>query len=97
MYMLIYNVTDARANLPEILDRVAAGDEVTVTRHGLAVAVIVRPDALRTRRSAQTLAEGEQLSQVLVGMKDQPRPDGSLSNDRVEELVAAVRAERDRP
>jgi prevent-host-death family protein len=95
--MLIYNVTDARANLPGILDRVAAGEEVTVTRHGQPVAVIVRPDTLRPRRAAQTLADSEQLGQLLVDMKDQPRPDGSLSNDRAEQLVAAVRADRDLP
>ena len=96
LYMSIYNVTDARANLPEILDRVEAGDEVTLTRHGRPVAVIVRPAALRTRRAAQALAESEQISQSLVDLKDQPRPDGTLSNDRAEELVAAVRADRDR-
>lgn len=95
LYMLIYNVTDARASLPEILDRVEAGDEVTLTRHGRPVAVIVRPAALRTRRAAQTLAESEQISQSLVDLKDQPRPDGSISNDRADDLVAAVRADRD--
>ncbi len=94
--MSTYSVTEARANLPEIVDRVAAGDEVTLTRHGRPVAVIVRPDALRTRRSAQTIADGEQISQLLADMKDQPRPAGSLGIDRAEELVAAVRVDRDR-
>jgi prevent-host-death family protein len=93
--MSIYSVTDARANLPEILDRVEAGDEVTLTRHGRPVAVIVRPDDLRARRASQVLTESEQISQLLVDMKGQTRPESALSNDRAEELVAAVHAERD--
>jgi prevent-host-death family protein len=40
-------VSEARAALPEILDRVLAGEEVTITRHGREVAVVVSPDALR--------------------------------------------------
>ena len=96
LHMLIYTVTDARANLPEILGRVEAGDEVTVTRHGRPVAVIVRPDALRSRRAAQVIADGEQISQLLEDMKGQPRPAVSLSNDRAEEILVAIRADRDR-
>ncbi|MCA1671010.1 MAG: type II toxin-antitoxin system Phd/YefM family antitoxin, partial [Actinobacteria bacterium] len=44
------SVSEARATLPEVLDRVADGDEITITRHGQPVAVLVRPDAVRTRR-----------------------------------------------
>ena len=94
--MSTYSVTDARANLPEILDRVEAGDEVTLTRHGRPVAVIVRPSALRTRRAAQALVDSEQLSQSLTNLKGQPRQKSTLSNERAEELAAAVRADRDR-
>jgi prevent-host-death family protein len=41
------SISQARATLPELLDRVAAGEEVTITRHGVAVAVVMRPDAVR--------------------------------------------------
>jgi antitoxin (DNA-binding transcriptional repressor) of toxin-antitoxin stability system len=44
-------VSEARAALPELLDRVLAGEEVTITRHGRPVAVVVRPDSLRVRRA----------------------------------------------
>ena len=43
-------VTEARASLAELLERVAEGDEVTLTRHGRPVAVLVRPDSLGSRR-----------------------------------------------
>jgi prevent-host-death family protein len=34
-------VSEARAALPEVLDRVGAGEDVTITRHGRPVAVVV--------------------------------------------------------
>ena len=37
-------VSEARAALPQLLDRVSAGEEVTITRHGRPAAVLVRPD-----------------------------------------------------
>ena len=43
--------SEARAGLPEILDRVSEGEEITITRHGKAVAVVVRPETLRIRRA----------------------------------------------
>src|ERR1700744_3692540 len=50
--MAVMTVSEARAALPEVLNRVEAGEEVTITRHGRAVAVIVRPDVLWPRPQA---------------------------------------------
>jgi prevent-host-death family protein len=50
MYMPRLTVTEAQANLSEVLDRVERGEEITITRHGRAVAVVLQPDALPTRR-----------------------------------------------
>ena len=55
VYMTSMSASQARAALPEILDRVTAGEEVTITRHGRAVAIVVRPDALRVRRADRAL------------------------------------------
>ncbi|MBA3250875.1 MAG: type II toxin-antitoxin system prevent-host-death family antitoxin [Geodermatophilaceae bacterium] len=41
------SVTAALAALPELLDRVQRGEEVTITRHGRPLAVLVRPDSRR--------------------------------------------------
>jgi prevent-host-death family protein len=38
--MVTVNLAQAKAHLSELLDRVEAGEEVTVTRHGRAVAHI---------------------------------------------------------
>jgi len=58
-------LTEARANLPSLLDRVAAGEEITVTRHGHAVAVMVRPDRLRSRRAEEMYATAARIRQMI--------------------------------
>ncbi len=39
-------VSEARAILPEVLTRVAQGEEITITRYGNPIAVVVRPDII---------------------------------------------------
>ena len=93
--MATMSVSEARASLPEVLDRVIDGEEVTITRHGLEVAVLVRPDALRARRADLALAQAERLRGLLdqgrhVRLADAP----VVSAERAEELVADVAAGR---
>lgn len=88
-------VSEARAALPQILDRVLAGEEVTLTRHGRPVAVVVRPDTLRVRRADEALAATERLRDVLARARTRrlpPRP--TLSEERADALVADVQAAR---
>jgi antitoxin (DNA-binding transcriptional repressor) of toxin-antitoxin stability system len=89
------SVSQARAALPEILDRVLAGEEVTITRHGEAVAVVVRPDAIRTRRADRAFADAERLRDLLdrgraARLSDAP----AISAARAKRLVAEVAAAR---
>ncbi|MEO6121799.1 MAG: type II toxin-antitoxin system prevent-host-death family antitoxin [Acidimicrobiales bacterium] len=87
--------TEARAGLPELLDRVLAGEEVTITRHGQPVAVVVRPDALRSRRAARALTVAARVHDGLVAARRSPlAPAGTLSEARAEELIADVRGGR---
>ena len=89
------NASEARAALPEILDRVLDGEEVTITRHGRPVAVVIRPDALRSRRADRALAGAEHLRQVLDAAKATPLEELPwLSAEYADELVAEVRAGR---
>lgn len=96
LYMSTWNVTDARANLPRILQLVEAGEEITLARYGRPVAVIVRPDALRTRRSDDALQRGTDISLSLRELADRVVPEGRLSADRAEAYVTEIRADRDR-
>ena len=89
------SVSQARAALPEILDRVLAGEEVTITRHGEAVAVVVRPDAIRARRADRALGDAERLRDLLDRGRAAPLSDApAVSDERAERLVAEVAAAR---
>jgi prevent-host-death family protein len=89
-------VTEARATLPWVLDRVQEGEEVTITRHGQPVAVVVRPDSLRSRRADASLAKAAEVRRLLEEARHSPLSlDTGLSIERADELVAELRADRD--
>ena len=95
--MAVMTVSEARAALPEVLNRVAGGEEITVTRHGRPVAVIVRPDVLWSRSQAGSLLdEAERLNGMLREAGKRPLSPGGISADYAEELVAEIREARDR-
>ena len=96
MYMSTMTVSQARAALPEVLDRVEKGEEITITRHGRPVVVVVRPDALRSRRGEHALRAAEQTLAVLAdGRRRSLSHTAVITAERADELVAAVRADRD--
>jgi antitoxin (DNA-binding transcriptional repressor) of toxin-antitoxin stability system len=81
--MTRYSIAEARKNLPELIDKALAGEEVTLTRDGEAV-VDLRPSAtrpvarplseaewrrLRARRAARP-ALGEDSVTIVRGMRD---------------------------
>lgn len=89
------SVSDARAQLPHIIERVQAGEEVTITRHGKAVAVLIRPDSVRVRRANRALAAAERLSDLIAHARTTPLHDApTLDPRRAEELAAEVVADR---
>lgn len=93
--MSTISVSEARAALPAIIERVLAGDEVTITRHGVGVAVLVRPDALGVRRADRSLAEAERLRDLLGRGRSTRLGDApAVSADRADELLADVAAGR---
>ncbi|MGB6581181.1 MAG: type II toxin-antitoxin system prevent-host-death family antitoxin [Streptosporangiaceae bacterium] len=93
--MASMTVSEARAALPELLSRVEEGEEVTITRHGRPVAVLVRPDALRSRR-ASAVDDAQRIHELLTRAAAAPLPeDAGLTAQRAEELIAEIRAGRD--
>ncbi len=87
--------TEARAALHDLLDRVERGGEVTITRHGRPIAVVVRPDALRVRRADHALAAASELRDRLEAGRATPlSATRSMAADRADELVAEVRSGR---
>jgi prevent-host-death family protein len=93
--MASMTASEARAALPELLSRVEDGEEVTITRHGRAVAVLVRPDALRARRASAALHEAERIHQLLTEAAAAVPEGPGLTAQRAEELISEIRAGRD--
>jgi hypothetical protein len=97
--MTMMTVSEARAALPEVLDRVAGGEEVTITRHGRPVAVVIRPDILWARRIGGALDDADRIHELLTEAAAAPLPaetEGEAPTaERAEELIAAIRAGRD--
>ncbi|MFP5218917.1 MAG: type II toxin-antitoxin system Phd/YefM family antitoxin [Actinomycetes bacterium] len=88
-------VSQARAALPDVIAQVLAGEEVTLTRHGRAVAVVVRPDRLRTRRAERALGAADRLREAVERGRSSPLSSAAgVSAERAEELVNEVRATR---
>jgi antitoxin (DNA-binding transcriptional repressor) of toxin-antitoxin stability system len=89
-------VSQARAALPELLTRVEDGEEVTITRHGRAVAVLVRPDVMRARAHV-VIEDAARVHELLdlAAARELPAEPG-LTATRADELIRAIRAGRDR-
>jgi antitoxin (DNA-binding transcriptional repressor) of toxin-antitoxin stability system len=93
--MAIMTVSEARASLPELLTRVEQGEEFTITRHGRAVAVLVRPDVLRPR-AAVVIEEAARLHERLMAARDEELSiDPGLTPEEAEGLIREIRAGRD--
>jgi antitoxin (DNA-binding transcriptional repressor) of toxin-antitoxin stability system len=76
---------------------VDSGEEVTITRHGKPVAVLVRPDRLRVRRADEALADAATVRDVLDRSRRTPlRVRPALNEERAEALIAEVQAGRSR-
>lgn len=91
-----FSVSEARAKLPDLLRRVAGGEEVTITRHGEPVAVVVHPDLLKHRHAGAALDNAARVHEILesAGVTRLPESAG-LTSRRAEELIAEIRAGRE--
>ncbi|MGC8513215.1 MAG: type II toxin-antitoxin system Phd/YefM family antitoxin [Acidimicrobiales bacterium] len=90
-------VSEARAALPRLLDRVNAGEEVTITRHGKPAAVLVRPDALRARRADEALAVASRVRDALEqGRRSRLATKPAIRKERADALIEEVHAGRSR-
>jgi antitoxin (DNA-binding transcriptional repressor) of toxin-antitoxin stability system len=64
--MAVMTMSEARAILPEVLTRVAQGEEITITRYGSPVAVVVRPDIVWSQPGTEAaMDETEGLLRIL--------------------------------
>jgi antitoxin (DNA-binding transcriptional repressor) of toxin-antitoxin stability system len=94
--MAVMTISEARAALPEVINRVADGEEITITRHGQPVAVIVRPDIMWSRSRAQDVFDqADRLQRLIEAAGERPMSPGGITAEYAEELIADIRAGRD--
>lgn len=85
-------ISEARAALPEVLDRVAEGEEVTITRHGRPIAVVIRPDVVWQSGADVPLGNADAL---VAALRDRARRHGrSLRQELRSVLDEAEAGER---
>lgn len=48
---------EAKTHLPRLLDEVAGGEEITITKHGVPVAVLVPPPEKRRKSTREVIEE----------------------------------------
>ena len=66
------SLTDARAQLPHLLDRVAAGESFTITRHGANVAVLVAHDAWMKTKTHDVILQARELRRRIEAARGKP-------------------------
>lgn len=80
-------ISEARAALPEVVSRVAQGEEFTITRHGRPAAVVVRPDVFWARAGIEVvLAETRDLAAAL---RERARRRGRSLEEEVRAILDA--------
>ena len=84
-------ISEARAALPEVLNRVAEGEEVTITRHGRPIAVVIRPDIVWHQSGADVLL-GE-TGGLVVALRERARRNGRSLQQEVRSILAAAEAD----
>ena len=90
--MTVMTASEARAALPEVLTRVAQGEEITITRYGSPIAVVVRPDIIW--RSPGTEAVMEETEGLLRILRERAKRHGRSLE---QELRAILDAAKDAP
>jgi prevent-host-death family protein len=91
------SLSEARARLPELLDRAAAGETVHITRHGRPVATLVGHDSWMKTRTHDVLLKAQQLQRDLEDARGKPLPDKFEPHPDwdVDAHIAEIRAGRD--
>jgi prevent-host-death family protein len=72
--MTAYSLTEARASLPLLLNRVADGEDITITRHGRPAAVLVSHDRWMKTARYEVLEEARRLHDDLEERRAKPFP-----------------------
>jgi len=88
--MAMMTLSDARAALPEVVNRVAQGEEITITRYGRPMAVVVRPDIVWSQPSPEVVFD--QTDWLIAALRERARRHGVSLEQELSALLAAATA-----
>jgi len=81
-------VSEARAALPEVLTRVAQGEEVTITRYGRPIAVVVRPDVVWSQPGTEVILD--ETEGFVMALRERARKHGISLRQEVLAILEAA-------
>ena len=92
--MADYSLTEARAALPQLLNRAAEGEVITITRHGAPAVVLVSHDRWMQTKTHDVLIEARKLREQLKAARFEDfKP---VVGGDADARVAELREDRDR-
>jgi antitoxin (DNA-binding transcriptional repressor) of toxin-antitoxin stability system len=88
LVMAIMTVSEARAALPEVLTRVAQGEEITITRYGRPIAVVVRPDIVWSQPGTEVILD--ETEGLVTALRERARRHGLSLRQEVLAILDAA-------
>jgi antitoxin (DNA-binding transcriptional repressor) of toxin-antitoxin stability system len=92
--MAVMTLSEARAALPDVVNRVAQGEEITITRYGRPMAVVVRPDVVWSQPG-----EGgamDETERLITTLRERARRHGLSLEQELSAILAAAGADQAR-
>jgi plasmid stability protein len=86
----VLTISEARAALPEVINRVVEGEEVTITRHGAPVAIVVRPDIVWSRVGHEVLTDDEHL---IAALRERARRNGHTLEEELRMILETAQSQ----
>jgi antitoxin (DNA-binding transcriptional repressor) of toxin-antitoxin stability system len=81
-------VSEARAALPEVMTRVAQGEEITITRYGRPIAVVVRPDVIWSKPGTEVFLD--EADGFVTALRERARRHGMSLKQEVLAILEAA-------
>jgi hypothetical protein len=94
--MAVLTISEARAALPEVVTRAADGEEITITRHGAPVAVMVRPDIVWAR-SGPDGDDGDDDAQLIAVLRARARKHGLTLEEELHMILDKAASQPPQP
>jgi antitoxin (DNA-binding transcriptional repressor) of toxin-antitoxin stability system len=92
--MAVMTLSEARAALPEVVNRVAQGEEITITRYGRPMAIVVRPDVVWRRPDGGVVID--ETERLITTLRERARRHGLSLEQELSAILAAAEEGRAR-